>query len=94
MAQEKTHLFDEPRNVQRLLWVLYAASGLVLALDLVVHRHTKHPWEEMLGFYPLYGFVGCVALVLVAKGMRKLIIRPENYYEQHDLPQHPEREAP
>ncbi|TXS92665.1 hypothetical protein FVW59_08135 [Parahaliea aestuarii] len=78
--------------MQRILWLLYAACALVLALDLVVHRHTEHPWEGIIGFYPAYGFVGCVILVLAAKWMRRLIIRPKDYYQRSDLPPHPSRE--
>lgn len=89
MARETLHLFDKPRNVQRALWILYGASALALALELIVHRHVIHPWEGAPGFYPAYGFVGCVVLVLVAKWMRKVIIRPEDYYVRRDLPQHP-----
>jgi len=90
MSQEKTYLFDRPRNVQRILWLLYGACVLMLGLELLVHRHTMHPWEGLLFFYPAYGFIGCVVLVLVAKWMRNIIIRPEAYYRQRDLPQQPE----
>jgi hypothetical protein len=33
------------------------------------------------GFYAIYGFVACVILVLVAKEMRKLVMRDEDYYD-------------
>jgi hypothetical protein len=42
----------------------------------------SHPWEGFFGFYALYGFVACVLLVLLAKEMRKLVMRDEDYYEQ------------
>lgn len=89
MAADSEGLFDKPRNVRRVLWLLYGASALALGLDLLVHRHVVHPWEGVFGFYPAYGFVGCVVLVVVAKWMRRLIIRPEDYYRQRDLPQQP-----
>jgi hypothetical protein len=93
MTQEQRYLFDKPRNVRRLLWGLYCVCLVTLALDLVVHRHTEHPWEGLPGFYPVYGFVGCVVLVITAKWMRKLIIRPEDYYQRRDLPSQPRREG-
>lgn len=74
-------LFDNPKNVKRVMYFLYASCALLLALDLVIHRHVLHSWENLFGFYPLYGFVGCVILVLVATGMRTFLMRPENYYE-------------
>ena len=52
----------------------------MLVLDFVIHRHVMHSWENLWGFYPLYGFVGCVVLVLVATWMRTFLMRPENYY--------------
>lgn len=81
MNTEKQHVFDDPRNVKRLLWVLYAiCSGLVL-IDFVHHRHVVHSWENMWGFYAAFGFVACVALVLIAKEMRKVLMRGETYYD-------------
>ena len=89
MSDERQYVFDRPRNVQRVLYGLYTVCAIAGLLELVVHRHTEHPWEGLPGFYPAYGFVGCVVLVLVAKWMRRLIIRPEDYYRRRDLPQQP-----
>lgn len=79
---DRRHLFDKPENVRRVLWGLYALSGASLLLDFVVHRHVDHPWEALWGFYGLYGFVACVLLVLVAKELRKVLMRPEDYYDE------------
>lgn len=80
MENEKKYLFDKPENIKRLLYLLYASCSLLFALDFVIHRHVIHSWENLWGFYPLYGFVGCVVLVLVAKWMRTFLMRPEDYY--------------
>lgn len=80
MKNEKEYLFDNPRNVQWLMRGFYACCAVLLGLELVVHRHTEHTWEGLIGFYPLYGFIGCVVLVLIAKWMRGLLMRPEDYY--------------
>ena len=87
METEKTHdnnnsIFDKPQNVKRILYLLYGCCALLLALDFVIHRHVEHSWEHLWGFYPVYGFVGCVVLVLIAKWMRTFLMRPENYYEE------------
>jgi hypothetical protein len=79
---EKQHLFDNPANVKRVLVVLYAACALLLLADFVLHRHIEHPLEELPGFYAVYGFVGCVALVVAAKELRRLVMRPEDYYDE------------
>lgn len=80
MSERQKHLFDEPRNRRWLVRGLVAACAVLLGLDLVLHRHGEHPWEGMPGFYPLYGFAACVLLVLVAKELRKLLGRGEDYY--------------
>ena len=80
MENEKKYLFDKPQNIKRLLYLLYGCCALLLLLDFVIHRHVSHNWEYLWGFYPLYGFVGCVVLVLVATWMRTFLMRPEDYY--------------
>jgi len=78
---ENQHIFDKPRNVTRLLRVFYVICALLVGADFVIHRHIEHPIEEVYGFYGLYGFIACVLLVLIAKEMRKVLMRKEDYYE-------------
>ena len=79
---ERKRFLDEPRIVKRLLWVFYAVCAGLLALDFVHHRHVIHEWENLPGFYGVYGFIACVVLVLVAKEMRKLVMRDEDHYDE------------
>ncbi len=81
MENEKTYLFDNPLNVKRILHILYGCCAILFVLDFVIHRHTIHGWENLWGFYAIYGFVGCVVLVLVATWMRGFIMRPPDYYD-------------
>lgn len=79
---EKLGVFDNPRNVQRLLYIFYTCVILLFATDLIYHKHAIFPWEDRFGFYSLYGFVACVILVLVAKYiLRPLVMRKENHYD-------------
>jgi hypothetical protein len=82
MNRQKIHIFDNPKNIRRVLWGLYIACALTLLGDFVIHRHVSHAWEGLWGFYAVYGFVACVLLVLVAKQMRKVLMRAEDYYDQ------------
>ncbi len=77
----RQHVWDNPRNVKLLFNAFYLLCALVVVLDLVLQRHETHPWERLLEFYPLYGFVGIVVLVLIAKQMRRALMRPEDYYD-------------
>lgn len=78
----REHFFDDPVHVKWVLRALYAVCGGLFAVDFFFHRHTVHPWEGVWGFYPLYGFVSCVLLVLAAKEMRKVVMRDGDYYDE------------
>ncbi len=82
MENKKQHIFDNPKNVKRLMSVFYILCVLLFVLDFVINRHVYHNWENLWGFYPIYGFVGCVVLVFVASWMRTFLMRPEDYYEK------------
>ena len=86
-GERAAHIFDDPRNVKRVIGGLVVVSLVLIALDLVLHRHLSFspgsfPAEGWFGFYAIYGFVACVLLVLVAKEMRKLLMRGEDYYDR------------
>ena len=95
-SENKQHLFDNPRNVRFVVRALVVTCIVLVGLDFVLHRHASHPWEEVYGFYALYGFVACVLLVLLAKEMRKLVMRDERYYgdEPAEPAPDPEQEKP
>jgi hypothetical protein len=78
---QKRHVFDDPKNVWRVIYALHAICAVSVAAEFFVRRHVAHPWEALFGFYSVYGFVACVILVLVAKEMRKVIMRREDYYD-------------
>jgi hypothetical protein len=48
--------------------------------DFFYHKHVNFAFEHWFGFFAWYGFVCCVALVLLAKQIRKLVKRDEDYY--------------
>ncbi len=79
---QKEYLFDKPENVKRLLRGLYAICILLVVADFVIHRHVSLSWEEIPAFYALYGFIACVLLVVIAKWIRKVVMRKEDYYDE------------
>ncbi len=79
--KEKIHIFDRQENVDRLLKGFYAICMLLVLVDFVVHRHIGFNWEKIPAFYAIYGFVACVLLVLIAKKIRNVVMRKEDYYD-------------
>ena len=77
---------DEWENVKKLLKGFGVCCVLLLSVDLLAlaglyDEHAHFPWEHVPGFYGFYGLAGCVALVLLAKQLRKVVMRDEDYYE-------------
>ena len=82
--KQKTRFLDRRENVRKFLHVFYAICAGLLLIDFVFHRHVTHSWESVWGFYAVFGFVACVVLVLIAKEMRKILMRREDYYDNDD----------
>lgn len=79
---QKTYILDKPKNVKNLLNGFYLVCILLVVADFIIHRHTTMEWEKIPAFYAIYGFVACVLLVVVAKKMRALVMRKEDYYDE------------
>jgi hypothetical protein len=82
MPERKRYWLDSPRNVTRLYRGLWAVGTALVLAELLVRKHEELALAEWFGFYALFGFAACVALVLTAKALRRVLRRPEDYYER------------
>ncbi len=81
MDSSKPGIFYQPRTIRRILAILHLACAGLFLSDLIFYRHVVDPIEEIVGFYGLYGFIACWLLVILAKLMRRILMRGENYYD-------------
>ena len=79
---EKRYWLDDGANVTRLVRVFYVVCVLLIAIDVFVPKHGPFAIEHWFGFYGFFGFLACVALVLIAKQLRRVLMRSENYYDR------------
>lgn len=79
---EKSYWLDRPANVNKLVYGFYLACAIILAIDVFVPKHGPFAIEHAFGFYGFFGFIACVALVLIAKQLRRVLMRPEDYYDR------------
>jgi len=66
-------------------WIVLGVIALItLILEFTVLADYKsHWWNSIPLFYGIYGFIGCVVTIFLAKGLGKLIIyRNEEYYDR------------
>jgi len=73
---------DSPENQKKLRRTFYLSLGVLLILDVFIAKHGHFPWESAPGFYAVYGFVACVGLIFVAKVLRLVVRRKEDYYDR------------
>ena len=78
----REYWLDRPENVRKVYLAVWGVCILLLAVELLLHKHTEVPVEKWFGFHGFFGFVACIGLVLTAKGLRRLVRRPEDYYER------------
>jgi len=83
-TEQKIPFFDNPKNVMWIIRIFYAICILLVVADFIVHRHIYVSFEEIPTFYALYGFIACVVLVFIAKGMRSFVMRDEHFYDKRE----------
>ncbi len=84
MTKDKTYIFDKKKNINRVVYAFFIFCAALVAADFVLHRHTYHDWEKIPAFYAIFGFGSYVLIVLTATLLRKLVMRPENYYRKKE----------
>lgn len=82
MPEEKKYWLDRPENVTKFYRAVWGIGIALVAGELFLRRHEELAFAGWFAFYALFGFIACVALVLTAKALRRVLKRPENYYER------------
>lgn len=74
--------FDRP-DVRRKLWILlFVVCALTVVPDFFIHRHPHFGFDGFIGFYAVFGFVACAALILISKIIGRVLKVKEDYYDQ------------
>ncbi len=77
---EKTYWLDRKGNVDKIFWGLVLVCGVLFCADFFYRKDTHFLFDSWSGFFAWYGFISCVGLVLLAKQLRKIVKRDEDYY--------------
>jgi hypothetical protein len=76
-----SHWLERPGSVNKLIRGLAVFCAALLVADFFYEKLTHYAWEQAPAFYAVFGFVSCVFLVIAAKGLRRLLMRDEDYYD-------------
>lgn len=77
----KKYWLDDMRNVHKIFWALVVVCACLFLSDLFYHKHVVYEFENWIGFFGLFGFSVSFALVLIARELRKILMRDEDYYD-------------
>ncbi len=81
MNDHKTHWLDQPENIRLVKRIGYLLLAFSVIAQVVVHMHSHFMIDSWFGFYAVYGFLTCVAMVLFAKLLGVWLKRPDDYYD-------------
>jgi hypothetical protein len=75
------HWLTRDSTIKRL-WIVFAIVLAVTVLaDLVTSHHAYFGLDGTFGFGAWFGFMSCVVLIAVAKGLGVMFKRPDTYYD-------------
>ena len=80
-VKKKVKIFNDPQKGKRFMVIFFIALVVILIVDLFIHKHAEFHWAGIPEFYALFGFVSCVLLIFIARILRMIIKRDENYYD-------------
>lgn len=77
----------EQKHLFRFLYVCLAASVLAgVLVQLYIPSHAAFIWQEIPVFSAIYGFIGCVLIIVVSKALGHYWLqKEENYYERYSV---------
>ncbi len=68
-------------NSSKIIWLLSLICVFLFVAEFYVHRHAEMGVDEYIGFYGAYGLIGSIFLVFLSHQIRKLLKRPEDFYD-------------
>ncbi|MGA9575765.1 MAG: hypothetical protein WBS20_17625 [Lysobacterales bacterium] len=85
--QRTDHWLARPATI-KLLWRIFIAVLVVLVLaQAFIYIKGYFGVDGWFAFGAVFGFLSCLAMVLVAKGLGFVLKQPEDYYDdgEHDV---------
>jgi hypothetical protein len=78
---EPDHWLVRPETIRWIWRVSIVVLAITVLLQLVIKVKGYFGVDGWLGFGAAYGFLSCLAMVLVAKGLGFVLKRDEDYYK-------------
>ncbi len=81
--KKEMDFFHKLENIRLLKILFYICLSITVTVDFFITRKYIHfPWENIPGFYALFGLVACILIVVMAKTLgHKWLMKKEDYYD-------------
>ena len=79
-APKNSHWLVRPGTIRCLWWVFGIVLASTVIAQLVFGVKGYFGVDDWVGFAAVFGFLACLVMVLVAKGLGLLLKRSEEYY--------------
>ena len=80
----KQHWLTRQATIRKLWWFFALVLAATVLAQTVVYVKGYFVVDAWFGFGAVYGFLSCLIMVLVAKGLGTLLKRPNDYYNRSD----------
>ena len=80
MNDEKLHWLVRPTTIRKLWWGFSIVLALTVAAQFFIYVKGYFGVDSWFGFGAAFGFLSCLAMVLVAKGLGFFLKRDEDFY--------------
>jgi hypothetical protein len=72
------------KNAPVLKWLFFCFLTFSIVFDFFADRHESHFWgDDIIGFWTLTGIFGCLAMIVVCKGLCHVwLMKSEDYYDE------------
>ena len=80
--REPDHWLARPETIRRIWRVSIAVLVITVLLEFVIKIKGYFGVDDWLGFGAAFGFLSCLAMVLVAKVLGFVLKRDEDYYRE------------
>ncbi len=82
--QDNSHWLTRPASIRKLWWGFSIVLALTVLAQLLFYVKAYFTVDGWFAFGAVYGFVSCLLMVLLAKGLGVFLKRPNDYYSESD----------
>jgi len=81
VRSEGVRWLDRAENVGKIYYAIWIICAVLLVLELLIDKHVETVAEHWFGFHGFFSLLACAVLVLAATVLRRVVSRPEDYYD-------------